>query len=64
MKYWIWSIEHNAWWKPSCIGYTKKRAEAGVYPQDKAIEICQNANITGIINESMVPVIHMPPEGK
>ncbi len=40
----IWSIEHNAWWKPGHRGYTPNRAEAGVYPEAEAIAIVENAN--------------------
>ena len=29
MKYLIWSMDHQAWWKPKGMGYSKKKVEAG-----------------------------------
>lgn len=40
----IWSVEHKAWWRKCEFGYTKKRAEAGTYTQERAEEICRRAN--------------------
>lgn len=57
--YYIWSIEHNAWWKPAERGYSKYLGEAGQYPERLAIDICRKANFRGIaffLNEIMVPV--------
>ena len=54
MKYLIWSIEHNAWWRPSEHGYTKTLTEAGLYKKEKAIRIVKRANISSF-NECMVP---------
>jgi len=42
--YLIWSIEHNAWWKPCKNGYTKLRLEAGKYDFAEALEIVEQAN--------------------
>jgi hypothetical protein len=43
-QFYIWSIEHNAWWKPNRFGYTKKLFEAGKYSYREAVEICRDAN--------------------
>lgn len=32
----IWSMEHDAWWRPNWRGYTLSRAEAGVYTRREA----------------------------
>jgi len=39
MLYYIWSHEHEAWWKPNRCGYTVKLAEAGKYTKEDAIDI-------------------------
>lgn len=54
--YLIWSIEHDAWWKPASRGYTKKRSEAGQYTYEEAKKIVKNANIglKDIPNEAMI----------
>lgn len=41
----IWSIEHNAWWRPNCHGYTTVKANAGRYTMPKAIEIIAHAHV-------------------
>ena len=59
MKYRIWSIEHNAWWKENEQGYTKDKKSAGIYDLLASIGICIEANqyVSGNIpNEAMVPV--------
>ena len=45
MKFYIWSFEHNQWWRPNCFGYTSDINEAGEYDIEDATQICQNANI-------------------
>ncbi len=45
LKWLIWSIEHNAWWKPGHAGYTKSRKEAGRYSYTEALKIVKGANI-------------------
>ena len=30
-KVWIYSAEHNAWWRPNSRGYTSNKEIAGVY---------------------------------
>lgn len=42
--WYIWSIEHGAWWKPGHAGYTTNKKEAGVYPEVEALQIVANAN--------------------
>lgn len=45
MREWlIWSIEHNAWWKPLAHGYTQKREEAGRYTLKEAKDFMRQAN--------------------
>lgn len=58
MKYRIWSIEHNAWWKPEGDGYTPYADEAGIYDEAGAFQIVQMANMPGlnIPMEALVPV--------
>lgn len=54
-KYYIWSIEHQAWWKPGHMGYTINISEAGKFVEDEAIKICEKANIVKT-QETMIPV--------
>ena len=51
----IWSIEHNAWWRPASCGYTQVLAEAGRYDRDEANQILRQANIIRT-NECKIPV--------
>jgi hypothetical protein len=46
----VWSIEHNAWWRPAHYGYTRDIRNAGRYPLSEAI-----ANVKRI-EECMIPV--------
>ncbi len=59
MKFYIWSNEHQAWWKAYSWGYTKLISQAGVYDEETALEIIENANIRlkedGVPNETLVP---------
>ena len=43
-KWRIWSIEHNAWWKPKWNGYTKEKSDAGIYEYEEALQIVREAN--------------------
>lgn len=43
-KYYIWSIEHKAWWKKNSWGYTKKIEEAELYSLSEAKEVCVSRN--------------------
>jgi hypothetical protein len=56
----IWSFEHDAWWRPEELGYTKKIDEAGTYSWERALEICAYAN-GGVLRqaapqEAIVPI--------
>jgi hypothetical protein len=51
----IWSYEHDAWWGPAKMGYTKDFERAGRYTKDEAARICEDANrYSAEINECMV----------
>ena len=54
----IWSIEHNAWWKPLSRGYTEKREQAGRYTFQEACKIVKGANIMlkDVPNEAMIRI--------
>lgn len=53
----IWSIEHNAWWRPDECGYTKRNDQAGVYSQEDAERICAiHGRRRDMPGEAMVPV--------
>lgn len=51
--YFIWSIEHNGWWKPNKNGYTIEFNKAGQYTKEEAYKICANANWNSL---SEIPV--------
>jgi len=51
----VWSIEHDAWWRPAHYGYTRDIRDAGRYPRDEAREILKNANVVSC-EECMIPV--------
>lgn len=56
MKWLIWSIEHNGWWKPMSLGYTREITEAGQFSLEEAIEIVTEANRNQRTpDEAMVP---------
>ena len=44
-KYWIWSFQHHAWWRPGCNGYTGALNEAGLYSLEDAEKICMTSNL-------------------
>jgi hypothetical protein len=50
-RYYLFSIEHGAWWKPNGWGYTTDLKAAGRYSAEVAIEICNKANMTGELHE-------------
>lgn len=39
----VWSHEHNAWWQPDERGYTRNILQAGIYSQQRALQIEHNA---------------------
>ena len=61
MLYYIRSLEHEhpkgvaCWWGKNRCGYTNDLFSAGLYTEPEAKEICDAANITGVINEQMIP---------
>lgn len=60
MKCYIWSNQHEAWWKPNRMGYTLDRKEAGIYPLPLAMSIVIDANKyqgdNDIPDETIVPI--------
>lgn len=55
-KFYIWSLEHNAWWKPNSCGYCHDISSAGIYSFAEATAIVKSANCCGKINETMFSV--------
>lgn len=51
----IWSVEHNSWWRPKEMGYTRELSDAGRYGEGRAREIVEDANIVAC-HECMIPV--------
>jgi hypothetical protein len=39
----VWSVEHNAWWRPDGNGYTRRLSQAGRYDYRVALSICAKA---------------------
>lgn len=52
--YVIWSIEHDAWWRPGWAGYTQALPEAGRYSAVEADAILTRANFVRV-NECAIP---------
>ncbi len=46
-KVMIFSLEHDAWWKPNSRGYTTDQAQAGLYDEAQVAQIVRGANIHG-----------------
>lgn len=44
MAYRIWSVEHDAWWRPDSAGYTPHIDRAGLYTKAEATKIVKGAN--------------------
>jgi hypothetical protein len=58
-EYWIWSNEHQAWWKPAERGYTGLLHEAGRYHKSVVDRILRHANI--VVDEEDFPnVVAIP----
>lgn len=47
MRFWIYSQEHAAWWKPNWQGYTRDFVQAGTYSIEDAKRILESANLAG-----------------
>ena len=58
-KWLIFSYEHDGFWKPNRMGYTKKFKEAGRYSEKEAEEICKAACIH-LDKNSLVPEVMIP----
>lgn len=59
--YFIWSHEHEAWWKPGGNGYTRHWQQAGLFTLEGAKEICLQANrYSDRVMEEMVSVKEGP----
>jgi hypothetical protein len=56
--YVVWSIEHDAWWRPAREGYTRFVEEAGVYSADDSADIVSKANYPpGTFHECRIPLM-------
>jgi hypothetical protein len=56
--YLVWSIEHDAWWRPGWMGYTIALAEAGRYSREEGEKILARANFVRV-NECLIPVAYV-----
>lgn len=55
--YVIWSIEHQAWWPASRMGYVETLALAGRFSHAEAAAIVERANYPpGTCHECMIPL--------
>jgi len=55
MMYYIWSYEHDRWWKPGGCGYTNKLIEAGRFHEETARIKQLEANYpTSVVNEVII----------
>jgi hypothetical protein len=50
--FFIWSYEHQAWWRPGSRGYTEDWKQAGRYPREHAQSIVDDS----LGMEIMLPV--------
>lgn len=50
LKFNLWSNKHEAWWRAAAHGYTKDRAEAGVYSQEEAVHYVVNSAMCGLLS--------------
>lgn len=55
MKYVIWSIEHQAWWRANSHGYADSLVDAGVYDEAEARDILERANQVAV-EECLIPL--------
>jgi len=56
-EYVIWSIEHQAWWPASRMGYVLTLALAGRFSREDAAAIVEHANYPpGTFHECMIPL--------
>lgn len=59
LNYYIWSFEHNGWWKRNNRGYTTNIRQAGKYAYNNAKQICDNANAYQPIDAPNEEMIHI-----
>ena len=59
LNYYIWSFEHNSWWRWHSRGYTTDIKQAGKYSFDNAKQICDSANAYQPINEPNEEMRHV-----
>ena len=52
-EYLIFSNEHDAYWKPNELGYTRDIRQAGTYTLERAKAICEGAGM--LDSEKNVP---------
>ena len=52
--YYIWSMEHNAWWNPDSAGYTTLLSHAGLYTKQQADLIVLSCMKNRNIDECMI----------
>ncbi len=63
--YYIWSFEHKGWWKSSRRGYSENLSDAGLYFEEAAHKILNEANFlfdsgrATMPNEALVPAIQV-----
>lgn len=55
MRFAIWSIEHDAWWAPARLGYTRLLDDAGSYSDAESREIVARANVVKF-HECRIPL--------
>jgi hypothetical protein len=54
--FYIWSIDHQAWWRPNWHGYTIDIWQAGLYEPSEAERVLHVANRIEV-KEVMVPLL-------
>jgi hypothetical protein len=57
--YYIWSFEHQAWWRPGGFGYTRDIERAGTFELPMAAAFVERANQYLPLdspNEALVPI--------
>ena len=53
--FYIWSIEHNGWWREGRHGYAECISQAGVFSEIESKNILKKANLMEF-NECLIPV--------
>lgn len=57
-EWYVWSMEHSAWWGPHHEGYFISRTDAGLYSYEEAKNICRTANqyLKDVPHEAMIHI--------